>query len=189
MLCAVTEGLQIPAEARTSTCQSLSQPCGCQLPFHKGAGVRAGHMAHNRSHRRNPQPFHLIRRTKFGTFSSRRRQGTGPGPLEVASTFPPHPAGRACRLLLKEKVSPCGDAKIPSEAGLAPSGSPAAQIYGMMHHFLLEEKALKNRRAGHWAGALVIFRLRYSALSAAEGCSRAGASACAAAAALAALMS
>ena len=57
----------------------------------------------------------------------------------------------------------------------------------MMHHFLLKEKRLKNQRAGHWAGALVIFRLRYSALSAAGVCSVDGASACAAAA-LAALM-
>ena len=57
----------------------------------------------------------------------------------------------------------------------------------MMHHFLLEEKALKNQRTGHWAGALVIFRLRYSALSAEGVCSGAWASACAAAA-LAALM-
>ena len=120
VLCTVTEGLQIPAEARTSTCQSLSQPCGCQLPLHKGA-EGAG-----------------------------RTYTAPPGALETGATFPPHPAGRACRLLLKEKASPCGDAKIPSEAGLAPSGSPAAQIYGMMHHFLLEEKALKNRRAGHF---------------------------------------
>ena len=44
-------------------------------------------------------------------------------------------------MLLEEKASLCGDAKISSEAGLAPSGSPAAQIYGMMHHFLLKEKA------------------------------------------------
>ena len=152
VLCTVTEGLQIPAEARTSTCQSLSQPCGCQLPLHKGA-EGAG-----------------------------RTYTAPPAALGIAAAFPPHPAGRACHLLLKEKASPCGDAKIPSEAGLAPSGSPAAQIYGMMHHFLLEEKALKNQRTGHWADALVIFRLRYSAGAAS------GASACAAAAALAALM-
>ncbi len=156
----------MPAAVPISTCQSLSQPCGWQLPFHKGAGVRAGHMAHNRSHRRNPQPFHLIRRTKFGTFSSRRRQGAGPGPLEVASTFPPHPASRARHLLLKVKASPCGDAKISSEAGLAPSGSPAAQIplKGCIV-FSAGRRLEKNRRAGSYGSAR-----RSSFVSRAGGC-------------------
>ena len=153
VLCTVTEGLQIPAEARTSTCQSLSQPCGCQLPLHKGA-EGAG-----------------------------RTYTAPPGALEKTAAFPPHPASRARHLLLEEKASPCGDAKIPSEAGLAPSGSPAAQIYGMMHHFLLEEKALKApARRPFWLARRLCFRLRYSAGAAS------GASACAAAAALAALM-
>ena len=36
-LCAVTEGLQIPAAVQERAYQSLSQPDGCQLPLHKGA--------------------------------------------------------------------------------------------------------------------------------------------------------
>ena len=39
-LCAVTEGLQIPAAVQECAYQSLSQPDGCQLPLHKGAKGR-----------------------------------------------------------------------------------------------------------------------------------------------------
>ena len=39
-LCAVTEGLQIPALVRDFTYPSLSQPDDCQLPLHKGAKGR-----------------------------------------------------------------------------------------------------------------------------------------------------
>ena len=39
-LCAVTEGLQIPAAVQECAYPSLSQPDGCQLPLHKGAKGR-----------------------------------------------------------------------------------------------------------------------------------------------------
>ena len=39
-LCAVTEGLQIPAAVQECAYPSLNQPDGCQLPLHKGAKGR-----------------------------------------------------------------------------------------------------------------------------------------------------
>ncbi len=76
MLCAVTEGLQIPALVRDFACQSLSQPAGCQLPLHKAAkGVRDGHAVHRQYRWRKPWSFHGIRFAVLSTFSARRRLG------------------------------------------------------------------------------------------------------------------
>lgn len=77
-LCAVPEGLQIPALVRDFACQSLSQPAGCQHSFHKGAnGVRDGHAVHRQYRWRKPQSFHLIRFAALSTFSARRRLTCG----------------------------------------------------------------------------------------------------------------
>ena len=51
-LCAVTEGLQIPAAVQECAYPSLSQPDGCQLPLHKGAKGRGTDVPEKRSPRR-----------------------------------------------------------------------------------------------------------------------------------------
>ena len=48
-LCAVTEGLQIPAAVQECAYQPLSQPDGCQLPLHKGAKGRGTDAPEKRS--------------------------------------------------------------------------------------------------------------------------------------------
>ena len=120
VLCTVTEGLQIPAAAQDETHQSLSQPDGCQLPLHKGAYV-----VRNRKRQRKACAFHLIR------WAAGRARAETRLPVCVTSgntssggqSPPPSPQGEGIA------IRRC---RIPFEAGLAPSGSPAAQI--SFHH-------------------------------------------------------
>ena len=146
----MTEGLQIPAAARILTGQSLSQPDGCQLPLHKGAE------------------------------GAERMCGASPVALEVVVAFPPHPPRRwpsgaetelpwcvtAGNTASGEQSSPPSRqwegialrrCMISSEAGLAPSGSPTAQI--PFHHtpfgwffvlckLFINAKAQKQGRSG-----------------------------------------
>ena len=137
-------------QRRILTYQSLSQTHGCQLPLHKGA-EGAGRMC-----------------------------GASPAALEVVVAFPPHPprrwpsgaetelpwcvaAGNTSSASLRSAPSPRGEGialrrcMISSEAGLAPSGSPAAQIpfhhapfgwFSVLCKLFAKTKAQKPGRSG-----------------------------------------
>ena len=97
-----------------------------------------------------------------GSRGAGRTYGAQSEPPEESTAFPPHPPNKVRHLLLKEKASPYGDAKIPSEAGLAPPRAPLRLRYTWNTG---RQKAYRPHHQGRWRQAQPFHLIRQAELA------------------------